>query len=237
MKISIIIPAYNEEKNIANCINSIKESIKGFVFEIIVVINWCTDNTEKIAKKNWAITVREDIKNLSRIRNVWIKNSTWDLIVTIDADSLMTKDLISEIVKASDTGEYIGWWVDIIPERMSLWIYCTKVMVDTYFLLKGISAWAFWFKREDFDKIEWFNEELFIAEDVDFALRLKEYWLSIWKEYKNIKTAWIVTSCRKFDKFWDWHWFKFMFLNTKEVLKSLKENNAFSKKYFYNFKR
>ena len=47
MKISVIIPAYNEEKYITKCLNSLIEQNYDD-FEIIVVLNNCTDNTESI---------------------------------------------------------------------------------------------------------------------------------------------------------------------------------------------
>jgi len=48
--ISFIIPCYNEEKHIKDCIRSIRKNV-WYPYEIIVVDNNCTDNTAKIAEK------------------------------------------------------------------------------------------------------------------------------------------------------------------------------------------
>ena len=59
-KVSVIIPAHNEEKYIAKCLDSIRiaESNMDIPVEIIVSLNRCTDNTEEIAKKYGAVTVK-----------------------------------------------------------------------------------------------------------------------------------------------------------------------------------
>ena len=56
-KISVVIPAYNEELNIARVINEIKNEFKS---SKILVINDCSkDNTKKVCEKNLILQVRE----------------------------------------------------------------------------------------------------------------------------------------------------------------------------------
>ena len=70
-KISIVIPAHNEEKYIGKCLESILKASKSFEnqVEIIVVLNRCTDRTEEIAKSYNCILLKNSDKNLSKIRN------------------------------------------------------------------------------------------------------------------------------------------------------------------------
>ena len=92
MKFSIIIPAYNEEKLLGRCLDSIIAAsvpYKGQV-EVIVVLNRCTDRTEEIARSYDCIIVTEDRKNMSIIRNAGVKVARGEIIATIDADSRMT---------------------------------------------------------------------------------------------------------------------------------------------------
>ena len=99
-KISVIIPAHNEEKYIGKCLDSIKtaESNINLPLEIIVALNRCTDRTKDIAQSYQAITVREDEKNIAKIRNAGVKASTGDVIVTIDADSWMTPNMLQKVI-------------------------------------------------------------------------------------------------------------------------------------------
>lgn len=237
MQISVIIPACNEEKYIEKCLNSIEEASHTFSVETIVVINRCKDDTKNIVENFWAKIVMDESENISKVRNAWIKQATWEIIITIDADSIMSENLIKEVIESMDSNDCIGGGVNIIPERTSAGIFCTGVFVKTLLSLMWISVWSFWTKKEYFDEINGFDENLYIAEDIDFARRLKKHWNKINKKYKNLKSAHIVTSCRKFDKFWDWHWFTFMFSNTMEIIRGFKKDKSFAKKYFFDFEK
>jgi len=110
MKFSIIIPARNEEKLIGLCLESIKVPSAPYPDEVetIVCINRCTDKTEEIARSYDAKIVYDDSKNLAKIRNIAAKSATGDILVTIDADSQMSRNMLTEIEKALITGKYIG---------------------------------------------------------------------------------------------------------------------------------
>ena len=67
-KISIIIPTYNEETNIARLIDELKNEIKNSEFEIIIVDDGSTDNTSNIIKKaslkyTWITYIRNEKKD------------------------------------------------------------------------------------------------------------------------------------------------------------------------------
>ncbi|HBI99745.1 MAG TPA: glycosyl transferase family 2, partial [Lysinibacillus sp.] len=87
IKFSIVIPAHNEEKYIGKCIESILKASKPFEneVEIIVVLNRCTDKTEEIAKSYNCIVLKNNDKNLSKIRNAAVEIARGEIIVTIDA--------------------------------------------------------------------------------------------------------------------------------------------------------
>ena len=75
MKFSIIIPAHNEEKYIRKCLDSIAKASEAYKeqTEVIVVLNRCTDKTEEIAKSYNCVTLKNNDKNLSKIRNANLK--------------------------------------------------------------------------------------------------------------------------------------------------------------------
>jgi glycosyltransferase involved in cell wall biosynthesis len=206
-KISIVVPAHNEQGFIPKCLESIRtaESRSDIPVEIVVVLNRCTDGTEDIAKQYGAITVRQDDKNLARIRNTGIKASTGDVIVTIDADSWMTPNMLQEVARHLDSGRYIGGGVWMKPERISLGIFFSLMMVAPHLLAAGISAGMFWLYRKDFEAVGGFDERLVSAEDYHFAKKLKRYGKERGLRYGTVKRAHIVTSCRKFDRFGDWY--------------------------------
>ena len=98
-RFSILIPARNEEHYLPGCLKSIKAAAQPYPdqVEVIVALNRCTDRTEEIALDHDAKVVREDAKNLSRIRNAAATAATGRIIVTIDADSRMSSNMLTEI--------------------------------------------------------------------------------------------------------------------------------------------
>lgn len=102
MKISIVIPALNEEDVIESTIKEIPvEELKniGFDTEIIVVDNNSTDNTAEIARKSGAMVVRESEKGYGNAYLKGFKESTGDIIVMGDADGTYPLRKIPEFVK------------------------------------------------------------------------------------------------------------------------------------------
>lgn len=179
IKFSIIIPAHNEEKYIGKCLESISKASKAFEnqVEVIVVLNRCTDRTEEIAKSYKCITIKNNDKNLSKIRNAGVDIAKGEIIVTIDADTQMNDHVLASVEKYLTTGKYIGGGVTGKFERMSLGIFVSTLLLIGPLLLKygAISVGIFWCYKKDFLAINGFNEEMLMAEDADFAKRLKDW--------------------------------------------------------------
>jgi glycosyltransferase involved in cell wall biosynthesis len=233
---SILIPARNEEDFLPRCLASIKAAATPFPnqVEIIVALNLCTDRTEEIALHQGAKVVRENGRNLARIRNAAAKAATGEIIVTIDADSQMTANMLAEIDRLLQTGRYIGGGVTIRPERWSLGIFVTVLLLAVLFFWRRVSGGLFWCLRKDFEVIGGFNENLVSLEDLDFAKRLKAYGKRNGKRFLTIKKAHIVTSCRKFDVFGDW----FLLTSPRLVRRLLRgKSQEDANRFYYDFKR
>jgi len=100
-EISVIIPAYNEEKNIKNCLNSIfKSNYDKEKIEIICVDDGSKDNTLKILEKIKDIKLINSVhKGKSHALNLGIKQSKYDYVLTVDADTVLHKNFIKEIIR------------------------------------------------------------------------------------------------------------------------------------------
>lgn len=95
-KLTVAIATYNEEKNIGECLESIKE----LASEIIVVDGSSTDKTVEIAKKYSAKVIIKDNPPIFHInKQKAINNSTNNWVLQLDADERVSKELAEEIKK------------------------------------------------------------------------------------------------------------------------------------------
>ena len=103
MKLSIIIPAYNTEKYIEQCIDSVI-NIRNIENEIIVINDGSTDRTKDILKEytenNDRIKViTQENQGASAARNTGIKASTGDYIYFLDSDDLIDTVSFEKIIR------------------------------------------------------------------------------------------------------------------------------------------
>lgn len=95
-KLSVIIPAYNEEEHIKNLLSDLKaQTYKNF--EVIVVDDCSTDNTVEITKEFGVKILVSGRHNLSHSRNMGIKASKGEIVVNLDADFRVNKVFLEEV--------------------------------------------------------------------------------------------------------------------------------------------
>jgi glycosyltransferase involved in cell wall biosynthesis len=97
MRISIVIPAYNEQHHLALCLESIKNQIIK-PYQVIVVDNNSSDNTAKIAKSfSFVKLLHEDKHGIVFARNTGFDAASGSIIARIDADTIIPPDWIKNI--------------------------------------------------------------------------------------------------------------------------------------------
>ncbi len=121
MKISVIIPVYNEEKTIKKCLDSLFEQTY-LDFEVIVVDDGSTDGTAKVVseinKPNLQI-IKQDHKGPAMARNLGVSQAKGEILVFVDADMTFDKRFLLELCEPIFKGramgtasheEYVGNW-------------------------------------------------------------------------------------------------------------------------------
>ena len=105
--ISIIIPAYNEENFIGDTLKSVFSSDFTGTYEVIVVCNGCTDKTAKVAEKTDAKVFNAPTKGAPEAANYGAKQAEGTTLAFLDADTVISENLLEEVLKAVKK-KYIG---------------------------------------------------------------------------------------------------------------------------------
>lgn len=98
-EVSVVIPAYNEEKNIIQTLYSLSNNISSKSVEIIVVNNNSSDQTENLVLSTGVRCVRETKQGITAARNGGLTAAKGKYILNADADSIYPKHWIEEMVK------------------------------------------------------------------------------------------------------------------------------------------
>ena len=170
------------------------------------------------------------------VRNAGVNAASGKIIVTIDADSIMSKYSLCEIKDRLESGKYIGGGSPMRFDRMSVGILCSAAAVAINLIpvmiknKAALSGGMFWFYKQTFIDVGGFDETLISLEDMDFASRLNALGKSCNKKFGSLKHSYIITSSRKFDEFGDFYLIKNMKM-TKRIFTG-RDREAADKFYY-----
>lgn len=94
LRISVVIPCYNEEEGLQYVI----EGLPDCVDEVVVVDNNSTDRTAEVARSNGARVVFEERKGYGAAYKAGLPAATGDVIVTLDGDGTYPSEQIPELI-------------------------------------------------------------------------------------------------------------------------------------------
>ena len=117
VKISIVVPAFNEERLLARSLAEIKSAAgafagRGWDVEFIVCDNNSTDRTAEIARGAGAVVVFEPVNQIARARNCGAAAATGDWLVFVDADSRPSAGLFDEVAEQILSGRWLAGGLD-----------------------------------------------------------------------------------------------------------------------------
>ncbi|MFQ5514485.1 MAG: glycosyltransferase [Myxococcota bacterium] len=177
--LSIIVPAFNEERELPGCLASIGRAVrsaKNVEHELIVVDNNSSDGTCDVARAAGAAVVFEPVNQISRARNAGAEVAVGEWLLFLDADSRLHPDSFGELVDVLRSGTVAGGGCIIALEGVPAWI---RAGLPLFNLCMRIVKWApgcFLFCRADaFRELRGFSTDLFGGEEMDFSRRLKQW--------------------------------------------------------------
>jgi glycosyltransferase involved in cell wall biosynthesis len=187
-RISIIIPAYNEERYLAACLDSIAAQTV-MPDEVIVVDNNSTDSTADIARRYpFVRLLREPHQGLVYARAAGLDQAKGDLLVRIDADTRLPADwLATLLVEAKRYPQLAGYsgrgiFYDVPFPRLFGWL---QVMTFQYLQFPAMRGFSLWGANMVLKRSAWhvirqsWHQRNDIDEDVDLSLLLYGHGLRV----------------------------------------------------------
>ena len=199
--ISIIVPTLNEEKYIENCLKSIRNQDYDGKYEIIVSDGGSKDKTVKIARKYADRVIVCERRGIGIQRNRGAKEAKGDILIFVDADTILLFDTISKLVKPFRKKKVVGSTCPILPlspkarDYFLYWIanqfVKSSIKLNTPQVFGGCCA----YRKEAFEKVNGFNENLKTLEDLDLAERISKL-----GEIVLVEDTFVLTSPRRIKK-------------------------------------
>ncbi len=203
MKISIVIPAFNEEKLLGTTLERVNAARRvfdhpGWSSEIVVCDNNSTDRTPEIARNAGARVVFEPINQIGRARNAGAAAATGDWLVFVDADSLPADDLFRDVAEVINTGRALaGGSTVTLDGRYPV----AQFFAGCWNLLSRLARWApgsfIFCETSAFRTVGGFNEKLYVSEEIELFQRLKRRAKELRRTIVILRRHPLVTSARK----------------------------------------
>ena len=239
---SLIIPAYNEEAYLPVLLESVAAARAGFEggpddIEVVVVDNDSTDATAELARSGGCRVVEEGRRIIAAVRNTGARHARGQVFVFVDADNIIHPDTFNAIDKSLSSGKIIAGASGVRMERMSLGIAVTYALMVPLAWLTRMDTGVVFCRRDDFEEIGGYNEDLLFAEDVQFLWDLMRLGWKQGRKLTRIRSVKATYSTRKFDKHGDWHWLGLVFRFLYGIVFSKSYLDNYVHKYWYGNQR
>jgi glycosyltransferase involved in cell wall biosynthesis len=196
--LSIIVPAYNEAALLGATLAAIRGAADalGEPYELIVVDDASTDRTAAIAIEHGARVVEVRVRHIAAARNAGARVAGGDLLVFVDADTIVPPRVLARAVAAVRAGAVGGGAIARMTSGHPRW--AERMMAAASWFMQTVrwAAGCFLFvRREAFERAGGFDERYFASEEIHLSRALKRQ-----GRFVMIPDA-VITSGRKADSF------------------------------------
>lgn len=201
MKISVIVPAWNEAQLLPACLASVQMAFSArpdLGSELIVVDNNSTDATAEIAQAAGATVVFEARNQIARARNAGAAVATGDWLLFVDADSALSTGLARDIIAAIEAGDLVACGSTMHMRGLPWWAHG---LMRTW---NGVSRFCRWAagsllvcRADAFRAVGGFSDELYAAEEIHLSRKLKAWGRSRGLRFRILTRYPLETSPRK----------------------------------------
>jgi glycosyltransferase involved in cell wall biosynthesis len=208
-RFSVVVPAYNEEKDLPRLIDTIDAARASYgrpdAIEVVVADNLSTDGTGAIAAARGCRVVRVEKRVIAAARNGGARAARGEILCFVDADARIHPATFRAIDDALATGRVVAGSTGVRLERLSVGIIAAYVLILPLVWLTNIDTGLVFCRREDFEAVGGYNENMRFAEDVAFPWALKRLGRRRGQKLVRLRAHKAIGSLRKFDEYGDWH--------------------------------
>ena len=178
MRVSIVIPAFNEANYLPETLGAAHEAQAvlaqaGWASEVVVCDNNSTDATAALAKANGARVVYEPFNQIAASRNAAGRAAKGEWLVFVDADTQVSPRLFREMMRAMVRDDCLGGGCRVTFDSGPWLARQTVVIWNTIGQVMRWAAGSFLFCRASaFRELGGFSQEWFAAEEVEYCIRL-----------------------------------------------------------------
>jgi hypothetical protein len=198
-RFSVVVSALDEQADLDRNLRAIGRAAHAIRTEAEVVVVVPSDDRPqaRLAASSGANVVTTSRSNVAAARNAGARTATGQILVTIDANRVMSPIAFAEIERLLATGCYVGGGATQRSERRSLAIDLAMAVSRLTQYFNGLGAGMYWCLRKDFEAIGGFDERVTAIDDLDFARRLRDHGLRSGRKFINLRQAPVTTSCRR----------------------------------------
>jgi glycosyltransferase involved in cell wall biosynthesis len=173
--ISFVVPAYNEEQLLSRTVCALMAAGHALdePFEVVVADDASTDRTAEIARELGARVVSVNHRQIAATRNAGAKAATGEMLIFVDADTVVTEAAVRAAVTAIRRGAVGGGCATRFDGRIPLYARVLLATAIPLYRLMGFAAGCFLFcTRRAFEAVGGFDEGMFGAEEAAMSRSL-----------------------------------------------------------------
>lgn len=192
MKISIIIPAYNEAEYIHKLVNHLTRFGSDSLQDIIISDGGSTDDTLKIARASGAMAIVSPEKGRAAQMNYGASLAKGELLYFIHADTLPPDKYIDDLLQAINEGNDMGRYLSKYNSKS--WLLKINALLSRLDTFAGMGGdQTLYIKKSLFEQAGGFDSSMKIMEEFEFCARARKQ-----GKYKIINKP-VLISARKYD--------------------------------------
>ena len=200
-QVSFVIPCWNEQALLGRTLDALFAAARqmGVPFEVVVADDASSDCTAEIARRGGAVVISTDRRQISATRNAGARVARGDLLVFVDADTLVTPEVLRAAVEAVRHGVVGGGCTVRFDKPIPLYARILVPIFNRLYRAAGLAAGCFLFcTRQGFGAVGGFDEGLYASEECSLSWALKRHGRFV------LLRETVLTSSRKLRTFSGW---------------------------------